>query len=275
MDNQVLRDRLWLWGMKVNSLQAKGEGSGFGESAITAEEVIQRTGIRNVVMAGDLEIDERSLASVPSARRLVCKWALHERGPDGTLVLKVAQCRDRLLAAKRLAAADTRIEGFLVDDLSTGSIDAGITPEHLTKLQFVNAVYPHRLPLGGTLYMHVLERPELLPLLPSLHFLYVPLWHADRIETVPAALARVTDLAGGKPLTLCRYFFDFGNGRPIPPALMQRHLDLAEELLLQQKVTGVLFCGTCMMDLGWASTACFYQWLERVGDRTDFQDDTE
>ena len=49
-----LRDRLWLWGMKVNVLQETPEYQrlGFTPSTLDTEGAIARTGITNVLMAG-------------------------------------------------------------------------------------------------------------------------------------------------------------------------------------------------------------------------------
>ena len=82
------------------------------------------------------------------------------------------------------------------------------------------------------------------------------------------ALNRLSDMSGGKPMMLCLYVRDFGNAKPIPRELMQHHLDLAERLLHQQRITGLCICGTCVMDLDWESNRCLYEWLDRVGDTT-------
>ena len=46
-----LRDRLWLWGMKVNALQQTREYErlGFADSTLSTEQAIGRTGITNVL----------------------------------------------------------------------------------------------------------------------------------------------------------------------------------------------------------------------------------
>jgi hypothetical protein len=268
MKTQTIRDRLWLWGMKVNILQELDNYSrlNFGASTLTVEAAIKKTGITNVIMAGHLPIDESSLAAIPSAKRIICKTSIHGHRDDKP-VMDEENCRAKLLDAKRLAAADTRIEAFHIDDFSTGSIDAGTGPEPLARLQFLNAVNAPQLPLGGTMYTMSLERPELPALLPYFAYYLVPLWHAEQIDTVPAALGRLAGLSGGKPMMLCLYCYDFGIGTQIPRPLMQRHLDLAEKLLLDQKVTGMCLCGTCMMDLDWESNHCFYDWLEKKGNR--------
>lgn len=51
---ESILDRLWLWGMKVNSLQASMDYGkwGFAPSTLTTEQAIEQTGIRNVLMGG-------------------------------------------------------------------------------------------------------------------------------------------------------------------------------------------------------------------------------
>jgi hypothetical protein len=253
--------------MKVNALQSQSDYSklGFGQSTITTNEVMRRTGVSNAIIAGGLPIDEETLASLPLARRLLCKWSLH-RHVDGGLRVDCEQCLAKLMDAKRLAARDTRIDGYHIDDFSTGSIAAGAAPEHLQRLLFANAVHGPRLPISSTIYHMSLEIPQLPPLLPYFDQFLLPLWHADQIESVPAHVARLGELSGHKPIMLCLYVYDFGQGRHIPRALMQRHLAVAEDLIRRGKVTGLCVCGTCMMDLDWESNHVLFDWLEKAGD---------
>ena len=263
----TILDRLWLWGMKVNALQdTDAYGSlGFAESKWNTEGALQRTGIRNVYMAGGLEIDEESLAAMPSAKRIVCKWALHTHHADNRLELDFDGAAERLLAAKRLAASDARIDGFLLDDYSTGSIEAGASPEVMARLQYLNATTPPHLPMFGTIYTMSLEREGLADLLRYFDQLLVPLWHAPEIDTMPERIERCAELSGNKPMLACLYFYDFGNGKPMTAEQMQHQLDVVEPLVRSQRMAGMLFCGTCMMDIGWESVECLYEWIDRVG----------
>jgi len=257
----TLLDRCWLWGMKPNILQEAMPGfSQYGNSRMTVEDAIQRTGVTNVIMAGGLPIDDTSLAAMPTAKQIICKWSLHHGE-----VIDEERCHAALIGAKALAAHDTRIDGFHIDDFSTGSINAGAAPEHLSRLLFANALHAPRLPVSATIYTMSLERPELPALLPYFDQYLVPLWHADQIETVPAALDRLSALSGGKPAMLCLYVYDFGNDRLLPGNLMQRHLDVAERLLLEQKVVGMCVCGTCMMDLDWEANWVLFDWYNKAG----------
>jgi hypothetical protein len=268
MSEVRLRDRLWLWGMKVNALQqTEAFGSlGFGASTMTTQDAVVRTGITNVLMAGGLALDRETLASMPSARRIIAKWSLHTGADDGGTRLDLDRCAAALRNAKEMAATDPRIDSYLIDDFSTGSIAAGARPEHLAQLQNLNATeFPH-LPLLGTVYEMSLEDERLWACLPYFAGFLSPLWHAADIDALPGYVARIAELSGGKPQLVCIYLFDFGNGKQLSYELMQRQLDMVERLLREQRIVGACILGTCMMDLPWDANRCFYDWLDRVGD---------
>ena len=67
-------------------------------------------------------------------------------------------------------------------------------------------------------------------------------------------------------MLVCLYFYDFGNHRMLERNEMQQQLDIVEPLIREQRVTGLMMCGTCMMDLGWESVDCYQEWVRRVGD---------
>ena len=268
MSGPRLRDRLWLWGMKVNALQETAEYRplGFADSTMDTEQAIARTGIANVLMAGGLVLDRATLASMPSAQRIIAKNSLHRHAADGQLCLDHDGCAAALRNAKKLAATDPRIDAYLIDDFSTGSIAAGAGPKHLARLQFINATEAPQLPLMGTVYEMSLEDERVWACLPYFAGFLSPLWHAADIDRLPGYVARIAELSGNKPQLACIYLFDFGNSRLLSHAQMQRQLDVAERLLREERVFGVCILGTCMMDLDWEANRCLYDWLERVGD---------
>ena len=263
MATQTIRDRLWLWGMKVNILQESSEKHAdlFGESKMTVEDAIHKTGVRNVLMAGNLPLDRSALDAMPSAQRIICKWSMHtddRLDPEGA--------NEKLLMAKKLAAQDTRIEAYLIDDFSSVGMDLGAGAEHFRQLQIANWVHGPQLPLGGTLYTMNLDRPGLAATLPYLSFINFSHWQFTDVDAYPQALDRLDQFTGSKPVLFSEYFFDFDKDQHITRETMQRHLDLAEALLREQRVVGINICGTCMMDLDWPAVHCFHDWLDRVGD---------
>lgn len=264
MGNSVLRDRLWLWGMKVNILQDTGQLK-YEESTMTTEDAIRKTGITNVLMAGQLEINRETLDSMPSAKRIICKWGLHRSRPEGGTILDFDRCALRLRATKELASQDTRIDGFLIDDFSTGTVDAGVMPDDIARLQYINAAEHPHLPLMGTIYTLSLDKPELPGLLPFFASYLTPLWHAADINQFSGDIDRLSVMSGGKPQLLCIYLYDFGNGKRASRDLMRRQLDTVEMLIRSDKVVGAVVLGTNMMDLPWEATECFYEWLEDNG----------
>ena len=263
----TLRDRLWLWGMQVNVLQSNGD-LGWADSTMTTEDAIGRTGITNVLMAGLLPLTRETLDAMPSAKRIICKWGIHNWQGDetGGATLDYEKGRDNLLRAKELARMDTRIDAYLLDDFSTGAIKAGVKPEHIARLQFENMLHGPQLPLMCTVYTMTLDDERLGPLLPYFSAYLTPLWHSADIDKLPRDVARLAALSGNKPQLLCIYLYDFGNGKHLSYELMRRQLDALETLLRQRKVYGSVVLGTCMMDLDWESNRAFYDWLDEKGD---------
>ncbi len=266
MSRQTIRDRVWLWGMKVNVLQETAEYGtwGFGASSMTVEDAIQKTGVTNVIIAGHLPISEETLVGMPSAKRIICKWHLHNVADERSF-LDYDGCLSRLMDTKALLAKDTRIDGFHIDDF-TCSLDVGLTQEHMARLLYENAVTQPRLPLGATIYPQILDRPDLPPFLQYFDMYLTAIWDADRIEHFSADIARLSDMSGAKPILLCLYLYDFGGQQPLLGAAMRRHLEVAERLLREGLVMGLCVCGTCMMDLDWESNRVLYKWLEESGD---------
>lgn len=268
MTGQRLRDRLWLWGMKVNALQETADyrKMGFAPSTLTTEQAIGRTGIANVLMAGGLSLDRATLDSMPSARRIIAKDCLHRHGTDGQNRLAPDECAAALRDAKQIAAADPRVDAYLIDDFSTGSIAAGARPEDLSRLQHINATEGPQLPLLGTVYEMSLEDERVWACLPCFAGFLSPLWHAADIDRYPGYVARIATLSGGKPQLACIYLYDFGNNQVLTYAQMERQLAVAEQLLRDEHVFGVCILGTCMMDQEWEANRCLAEWLERHGD---------
>ena len=62
MPEQTIRDRFWLWGMKVHALQKTSDYAAlyFGTSTLTVEQAIRRTCARNMIVAGHLPIANES-----------------------------------------------------------------------------------------------------------------------------------------------------------------------------------------------------------------------
>ena len=266
---QTIRERLWLWAMKVNILQELGsyKGAGWAESTMTTEEAIARSGITNIMLCGHLEPTAENLKLIPSATRIITKWGMHEAGPDGKgNVLAYDAAYDALIQAKEIARIDTRVEAYLLDDFSTGTVDAGVKPEHLAKLQRANANIAPQLPLMGTIYTMSLDRPELPGLLPHFAGYLTPLWHAAEIDGLEADVDRLADMSGGKPQLLCIYLWDFGNSKLLSYQLMERQLNVLADLIRKDKVFGVVILGQCMMDLDWEANRCLYEWLDKHGD---------
>jgi hypothetical protein len=268
MSQVTLRERLWLWGMLVNVLQQGSRRPGWDDSTLTTEQAIQKTGIRNVLIAGGLPLTRETLDSLPSAKRIIAKWSIHRGRADHTGAYEVDYDRalSALMQAKQLATADARVEAYLLDDFSTGAIAAGVNPVHLQKLQFQNALHAPQLPLMATVYEMSLEDERVHVCLPYFAGFLSPLWHAADIANLPKYVRRINEISGGKPQLLCIYLYDCGNGAFLSYDEMRLQLDMLTRLLAAQEVYGAVILGTCMMDLDWDANRAFYDWLDEKGD---------
>ena len=268
MSSLTVRDHLWLWGMKVNHLQSGGQYKFSAEtSTLTTQQAIEKTGIRNVLIAGALPLTKESMAQLPAAKRIIAKWGMH-RDVDGKMQVDYQRAFDAMLQAKELAAEDPRIEAYLLDDYSTGTIEGGVLPQHMADLQFENFARPPQLPLMATVYEMSLEDERLHRVLPYFAGFMNPLWHAANIEKQRGYAARLAELTGNKPLLLCIYVYDFGNGEKISYDLMRRQLEVCEEMIRAKQIYGVVILGTCMMDLDWEANKALYDWLDERADTT-------
>lgn len=270
MSTQTIRDRLWIWGMQVNLLQSQDPDPTHGcpDSTLTTEEAMRRTGITNVLIAGALPLTRETLDLMPSAKRIIAKWAIHKQATaDFTGVSLDAQGGlENLLNAKRLAASDRRVEAYLLDDFSTGAVESGVGDSDIQMLAQANALHPPMVPLMATIYTMTLDDRNVQALLPHFAGYMTPLWHAADIKQLPADVDKLADLSGGKPQLLCIYLFDFGNGKPASFDLMRRQLEVAEQLIRDGKVFGSVVLGQCLMDLPLDAVRCFNEWLEERGD---------
>ena len=62
------------------------------------------------------------------------------------------------------------------------------------------------------------------------------------------------------------YMWDYGNGRPLTQALMERQLEIYRELMHAGKLEGIILCSNCIADLGIPEVEQTRRWLEIHGD---------
>lgn len=172
-----LRDLLWIWGMKLNALQESGEYTNLHlkRSKMTTEKAINELGIYNVFLAGHLPITQETVDTMPSAKRIVCKASMHKL-ENGNHVLDTNNALLELQACKEIAKNDRRIDAFSIDDLSTGGMEAGVSPEHFSQFCIQNArVFPY-MPLIGTIYPMSLYDQKLPAIVGYLDQILLPMW---------------------------------------------------------------------------------------------------
>ncbi|MBI4606210.1 MAG: exo-alpha-sialidase [Planctomycetes bacterium] len=233
-----VRDCLWVWGnpeMAAPGPHSHGTFAGAGPA-----ERARLLGVPNVVLAGrGLPADEvearRILGDAAGAPRLV--W---EVAPDGGEGPPFAY-EKKLALLERLRREDRRIEGVLLDDLSTVAIDVGLLPQHVRRVRELLPGGGAEVKLWGVLYTMSLGRERIDDYVRELDGIQLWVWHAKDFPRLEEDVERCEERFPGKPLVLGIYLHDYGGGRRMPLDLLARQCGTALELLRAGRVEGIVF----------------------------------
>ena len=258
----TIRDILWVWGNPEMAKAGSHTISTFAQAA--PADRAQLLGVPNIVMAGHgLPEDERQAdalaAQVASARRLV--W---EISPDGNGEGRPFVYRNRMTQLCRLVDQYPQIEGALLDDLSTVSIDRGLRPEHIRQIRELLPERHRSLRTWGVLYTMSLGREGISDYIKELDVINLATWHAKDLVDLEANVARCERMFPGKPIVLGLYLYDYGGGRRMPLDLLRRQCETALALTHAGRIRGIVFV-TITDDadaVAWAA-----DWIRQVGDQ--------
>ncbi len=129
----AIRDILWVWGNPEMTQPGPHTPATFAQASPL--ERAQLLGVPNIVMAGlGLPSDDRKardlMRHVGGAPRIV--WEIM---PEGEQSKEPFDYRDSIARIRRLTADYPRIQGVLLDDMSTVKIDRGFKPTHIRQIR--------------------------------------------------------------------------------------------------------------------------------------------
>jgi len=257
---RAIRDLLWVWGNPEMAKPGQHTVATFAEASPAQR--AQLLGVPNVVLAGqgvpndDLEA-ERQTREVAACPRLI--W---EISPDGSGQGRPLVYQQRMAQVRRLVDRYPQIQGVLLDDLSTLGLDQGLQPEHLRQIRALLPDKYRAVKLGGVVYTMSLDRPGLKDYLQELDVIHLWTWHARDLAELEQHVARCERLFPAKPIMLGLYLYDYGGGRPMPAALLQRQCQTALELAHAGRIQGIVFLTIHNAPEAVAWTA---NWVQQVG----------
>jgi hypothetical protein len=245
-----VRDRLWLWGTRVNALQ---EHYGFSTSGMTISEGLRSLGIDQAMMCGMLPPTEGEYHAVKHCRRILWEMSFEENfsfeGP--------------LRPILGLHESHPNVEGVLLDDFSTTEISKGAQPDVLKRMR---ESMPGSASLWIVVYSMSLDIPNLEDYLKYVDGISFWVWHARDLPQLPEHLERCNQLSGGKPTVVGLYFYDFGENKRMSVDQMREQVDSGLRLVAGGECDGLCFLSSSVMDVGLETVDWTREWISRHGD---------
>ncbi len=231
-------DIFWVWGNPEMAQPGEHTTASFAQAG--PMERARILGAPNVIMAGNglPESDEaadKDMAGLADAQRIV--WEIAPDKASGTPF----DYSKKIARVKRLAAANPKIEGVLLDDMSTVAIDAGLKPEHLRAIREQLGDDNKRIRIWGVVYTMNLHDPKLADHVRELDVINLWTWHARDLPALEENVAYCSAQWPDKPIVVGLYLHDYGEGRSVPAELLTKQNETAFALARDKRVQGIVY----------------------------------
>lgn len=239
LDSPQIRDMLWVWGNPEMATEGTHMQATFAQASPAERAAL--LGVPNVIMAGsgipndDAQADAL-MKQVADAARVI--W---EIVPDGEGENRPFVYNETIARVRRLAASCPRIQGVLLDDMSTISVDKGFKPGHIQQIRELLAEDHDRIKVWGVVYTMNLDRPGMQDYMHELDVINLWTWHARDVVNLERNVETCARMAPGKPIVLGLYLHDYGEGRSMPRDLLESQCATALALARAKRVQGVVF----------------------------------
>ena len=234
-----LRNMLWVWGNPEMGRPGAHTSASFAEAA--PMERARILGVPHVIMAGNGvpnsdETAEHDMLGIDGAERVV--WEISPSKASGASAFDYSEVIGRVT---RLAAQYPKIEGVLLDDMSTVAVSAGLKPEHICAIRDQLGTDNARIRIWGVVYTMNLHDPALAAYVQELDVINLWTWHARDLPQLEENVAYCAAQWPDKPIVVGLYLHDYGEGRSIPADLAQQQNETALALVRDKRIAGIVY----------------------------------
>ncbi|MCX5757164.1 MAG: exo-alpha-sialidase [Candidatus Hydrogenedentes bacterium] len=259
----LVRDLIWVWGNP--EMAEPGTHTPETYAAASPAERARLLGVSNIILAGlGLPQDDAKAEAIAqdaaNAPRLLWEIARDGEGEDRPFVYEQTLARLR-----RLADRHSRIEGVLLDDMSSVGIDHGLKPEHIQGIRAALSGSYARIKLWGVLYTMNMDRPGIADYIRALDGIILAEWHAKNLPDLEKQVLRCRKEYPDKPILLCLYLYDYGENRRMPLDLLEGQCRTALKLAHSGDIVGMVPL-TITNDV--ETVSWFAKWVNAVGGQT-------
>ncbi|MBI5093475.1 MAG: exo-alpha-sialidase [Candidatus Hydrogenedentes bacterium] len=236
---EPLREMLWVWGNPEMGQPGGHSTASFAQA--TPMERARILGVPNVIMAGNGlpesdEAAEKHMAAINDAQHIVWEIAPRKEGGQGPF-----DYTETIARIRRFAARHPKIEGVLLDDMSTIAVKAGLKPEHIRGIRDQLGADNARIRIWGVVYTMNLREPALAAYVRELDVINLWTWHARDLPKLEENVAYCAAQWPDKPIVVGLYLHDYGEGRTVPADLLRQQNETALALARDKRITGVVY----------------------------------
>jgi hypothetical protein len=262
-----LIDNVWLWGQTPNSHHACAAYHLPGVNRMTPKEGCEFFGIRNccrVAMSkGPFPPFDDETADLKDMEHVI--WSI--LGAGG--VHRNEETTGDLEEVIRQAQMFPNVSGAIMDDFLLNDTRRNwYPPEKLQQMkerlcreagrpmELWTVYYDREMDLDVQDYLEVFD------------VITYWTWYGEHILDLSQNLEQLFKKYPQKKIMAGCYMWDYGNGRPLPPELMELQLETYRKYMIAGKLQGFILCSNCIADLGIAAVEQTRQWLLQHGNET-------
>ena len=249
-----MRDKLYLWAHKEGTQNNRFNIPGI--SRISPVDACYYMGIENVIMVkncfGQPSPDEyeKYAESFKSLKKVV--WSLTGAGgkyEEGEM--------ERIISLKKKYP---NIIGAIMDDFFVPEVYS-FKPAEISEIRKV--LHENEMELWTVIYEHQLGL-SIEDYLKEFDVITYWTWFGNRLEDLEKSFEEFLKKVGDKRKMLGCYMWDYGNEKPLSLNLMKKQCNLGLKWLSENKIEGMIFLASCVVDLKLDTVEWVRKWIKSL-----------
>ena len=257
---KTIRDIVWLWA--TPSRDKPGEHTVATYAQANAVQKAKLLDAPNMMFGGQGLPDDQDRAEAMMEEVSHLPGIAWEISADGGSVPPFVY-EKRMAQIRALVDKYPRIQGVILDDMSTVARGKGFKPEHIRQIRSMLPGKYSSVGIWGVVYTMSLDDKGINDYIKELDVILLPEWHANKVGQLEKHIAYLEEKFPDKPIILCLYLYDYGNGRRIERKYIEQQFDIAVKLAQQGRIIGIEMT---TIDDDADAVAWMQDWMKRVGD---------
>ena len=262
---KTIRDVMWVWGTEGTAKPGEHTLATYVQADTVQKMAL--LGVPNITGCGSgLPKDDKEAWALTEkwqvAKRLVWEISTDDGFHKPPFSYAKTAARVRALTTKY-----PKVEGVLLDDMTSMSVNAGFKGEHILALREGLAADGQDIKVWGVVYtMNMRQKGKGIEgIINALDVINMWVWDSRGIPKIESDIAYLEDNYPDKPIVLGLYLHDYGGGMGrIPPALMKQQCETALKLAHEKRIIGMIFLTITNEPetMKWVA-----DWIKQVGDQ--------